>query len=76
MKIVTKAAIESSPELHLILVRAPDDPPLVSPEFQKELFEFAQSLRGQDIQVENRWYAFDSAQGGGGDHFRLAFIAF
>jgi hypothetical protein len=63
MKILT-TDIKSEPELRLILVRAPDDPPLSSPAFQKELSDFARSLRG--IQVEPICFAADSMDGGGG----------
>ena len=57
--------IQPKPELWLILVRAPDDPPLASPEFQRELSEFRQLLT-QGIQIESRSFAFDAAYGGGG----------
>jgi hypothetical protein len=38
--------IEPDPELRLVLVPASDDPPLSSPEVQKELQDFAQALIG------------------------------
>lgn len=57
--------IQPNPELWLILVPAPDDPPLASPEFQKELSEFRQLL-AQSIEIESRSFAFDAAHGGGG----------
>jgi hypothetical protein len=58
--------IEPKPELRLILVRAPDDPPLAGPEFQKELSEFRQLLYAHGIQIESRSFAVDAAHGGGG----------
>jgi len=58
--------IEPEPEFRLILVRAPDDPPLSSQEFQRELSAFAQSLRAQGIQISSRLFAFDAVHGGGG----------
>jgi hypothetical protein len=58
--------IEPVPELRLRLIRAPDDPPLSSPEYQKELSEFAQSLRAHGIKVESRSFALDAVHGGGG----------
>lgn len=54
------------PEFRLILVRAPDDAPLSSPEFQKELTEFTRFLRAKGVQIESRSFALDAAYGGGG----------
>ncbi len=57
--------IEPNPELRLILIRAPDDPPLSGPEYQKELEGFAQALRSQGIKVSSRWFTQDAVGGGG-----------
>lgn len=48
------------------LCRAPDDAPLGSAAFQKELSEFARALSAQGIDVRSRHFTFDSVSGGGG----------
>src|ERR1017187_3756179 len=58
--------IEPEPELRLILVPAPDDPPPSSVEYRRELADFAAALRAQGIEVPLRGRAFDAAGGGGG----------
>jgi hypothetical protein len=58
--------IEPKPGFRLILVRAPGDPPLPSLEYQKELSDFARSLRAQGIDVSARTFASDAVGGGGG----------
>jgi len=66
--------IEPKPALRLILVHAPDDPPLASQEFQKNLSEFVRSLEAEGIKVSSRRFAFDAVHGGGGllNEFTLA----
>jgi len=55
--------IEPEPGLRLIFVPASDDLPQ---EFQRELSEFAEALRGRGIQVSVRSSAFDAVHGVGG----------
>jgi len=54
------------PEFRLTLLRAPDDPPLTSQEFQEELHEFARALHAQGARVSRRPFAFDAVHAGGG----------
>ena len=54
------------PELYFVLVGAPDDQALSSPEYQEELRTFDRSLRSQGVEVSTRCYAHDSIGGGGG----------
>jgi hypothetical protein len=54
------------PEFRLTLLGGPDDPPLTSQEFQKELYEFARALHAQGTQISSRLFAFDAVHGGGG----------
>jgi hypothetical protein len=61
-----KAELESKPTLHLRLIRAPDDLPLVNREYQKELADFAKSLRAAGIESSSGAFAFDTVDGGGG----------
>lgn len=58
--------IEPKPEFRLVLVPAPDDPPLFSAEYQRELADFGEMLRAQDIEVSSRYCTFDAVGAGGG----------
>lgn len=53
-------------ELKLQLISAPDDAPLSSPAYQKELSTFAKALRDDGVQIQSRLFAFDAVDGGGG----------
>jgi hypothetical protein len=61
-----EAELETEPTLGVRLVRAPDDPPLVSREYQEALGEFRKSLQAVGIQSSARSFAFDGVAGGGG----------
>jgi uncharacterized membrane protein YhiD involved in acid resistance len=58
--------IDPQRELRLALSSAPGDLPLSSPEYQKELRDFAESLRSQGVNVSARFWAHDAVGGGGG----------
>jgi hypothetical protein len=58
--------IEPEPTFRLRLIRASDDPPLGSQEYQKEIAEFAKSLRAQGVKVSTRHFARNAVGGGGG----------
>jgi hypothetical protein len=60
------AIIEPNPKIRLRLIPAPDDLPLSSREYQKELADFAKSLREQGIQFSDRAFAFDALDAAGG----------
>ena len=52
-------------ELVLILVPAGNDPPVLGPEYQKELTDFDRSLRAQGLEVSSLSKVLESAGGGG-----------
>jgi hypothetical protein len=54
------------PEFRLTLLRAPDDLPLTSREFQEELLDFARFLHARGARVSSRLFAFDAVHAGGG----------
>src|SRR5271170_8078364 len=51
--------------IEITLKRAPDDPPANSPEFQKELRQFADALRAADVDFSQRAIAFDAVDATG-----------
>jgi hypothetical protein len=53
------------PELFLILIAAPDDPPIPSAGYQGELKTFMQSLSAHGIEFRARVSLMESASGGG-----------
>jgi hypothetical protein len=52
------------PKIQLTLVRAPDDPPVNDPEYQKQLVDFYKALQDAGIEVSPRLFFQDSAPGG------------
>ena len=71
------AIIEPEPELRLRLIPAADDSPLSSQEYQRELADFAKSLRAQGIRSSARAFSFDAegAVGGLSGEFTLIVTA-
>jgi hypothetical protein len=61
-----EAELETGPTLGVRLIRAADDPPLVSREYQEAIAEFSKSLEAGGIQSSARSFAFDGVGGGGG----------
>lgn len=53
------------PKLLVILIAAPDDPPIHSKEYQAELKAFTESLRANGIKFSSRMRMMESASGGG-----------
>jgi hypothetical protein len=58
--------VQPEPDLRVILIPAPDDAPLSSSEYQKELGEFFQSLQSQGVKASARCYVRDAVGAGGG----------
>jgi hypothetical protein len=55
----------SSDEIEIRLRRAPHDPQINEPAYQKELAVFTAVLRENKVKYSQRGMAFDSAEGGG-----------
>jgi hypothetical protein len=63
---------EKEPEVSIILIPSPDDPPIRSVEYQAELKAFSGSLTSHGIKFGARAVAMDSVHGGGyslGEYF-------
>ncbi len=52
-------------QVEVRLIRAPDDPEINAPAYQKDLSAFSSVLRERGIKYTQRGMAFDSAAGGG-----------
>jgi hypothetical protein len=63
------------PKFSLVLIRASDDPPMRSDEYQAELKTFTQSLKANGIEFHARSVTMDSAAGGGFTSGEITIIA-
>jgi hypothetical protein len=52
-------------ELRLILTPSADDPPIHSPEYQRDLHSFSEALETQGIQISSRWHVQDAVGASG-----------
>jgi hypothetical protein len=55
----------SENEFVLVLVPADDDPPLLDPEYQKQLADFEQWLHGESLDIRSKRKLLESTGGGG-----------
>jgi hypothetical protein len=62
------------PKIQLTLVRAPDDPPVKDPEYQKQLAEFYKALQDAGIEASPRLYFRDSAPDGVAGFQTMAYL--